>query len=33
METLRQGPILHTGVKGLDDDDDDDDEACSIIFL
>jgi hypothetical protein len=25
MEKLRQGPMLHLGVKGLDDDDDDDD--------
>jgi hypothetical protein len=23
MEKLRQGPVLHLGVKGLDDDDDD----------
>jgi hypothetical protein len=23
MEKLRQGPMLHLGVKGLDDDDDD----------
>jgi hypothetical protein len=22
MEKLRQGPVLHLGVKGLDDDDD-----------
>jgi hypothetical protein len=26
MEKLRQGPMLHVGVKGLDDDDDDDDD-------
>jgi hypothetical protein len=26
MEKLRQGPMLHLGVKGLDDDDDDDDD-------
>jgi hypothetical protein len=26
MEKLRQGPMLHLGVKGVDDDDDDDDE-------
>jgi hypothetical protein len=25
MEKLRQGPMLHLGVKGLDDDDDIDD--------
>jgi hypothetical protein len=25
MEKLRQGTVLHLGVKGLDDDDDDDD--------
>jgi hypothetical protein len=25
VEKLRQGPVLHLGVKGLDDDDDDDD--------
>jgi hypothetical protein len=24
MEKLRQGPVLHLGVKGLNDDDDDD---------
>ena len=24
MEKLRQGPVLHLGVKGVDDDDDDD---------
>jgi hypothetical protein len=26
MEKLRQGPVLHLGVKVLDDDDDDDDD-------
>jgi hypothetical protein len=26
MEKLRQGPVLHLGVKGVDDDDDDDDD-------
>jgi hypothetical protein len=26
MEKLRQGPMLHLGVKGLDDNDDDDDD-------
>jgi hypothetical protein len=30
MEKLRQGPVLHLGVKGLDDDDDDDDDACRV---
>jgi hypothetical protein len=28
MEKLRQGPVLHLGVKGVDDDDDD-----SFIFM
>ena len=33
MEKLRQGPMLHLGVKGLDDDDDDDDDsAYSVLF-
>ena len=27
MEKLRQSPMLHLGVKGVDDDDDDDDDA------
>jgi hypothetical protein len=27
MEKLRQSPVLHLGVKGLDDDDDDDDRT------
>jgi hypothetical protein len=31
MEKLRQGPMLHLGVKGLDDDDDDD-LAYSVLF-
>ena len=26
MEKFRQGPILHLGVKGLDEDEDDDDD-------
>ena len=26
MEKLRQGPMLHLGVKAADDDDDDDDD-------
>jgi hypothetical protein len=26
MEKLRQGHMLHLGVKGLDDDEDDDDD-------
>jgi hypothetical protein len=26
MEKLLQGPMLHLGVKGVDDDDDDDDD-------
>ena len=26
MEKLWQGPVLHLGVKGVDDDDDDDDD-------
>jgi hypothetical protein len=26
MEKLRQGTVLHLGVKGVDDDDDDDDD-------
>jgi hypothetical protein len=30
MEKLRQGPMLHLGVKGLDDDDDDDDDETKI---
>jgi hypothetical protein len=30
MEKLRQGPMLHLGVKGVDDDDDDDDDDVQI---
>jgi hypothetical protein len=30
MEKLRQGPVLHLGVKELDDDDDDDDQTYSF---
>jgi hypothetical protein len=29
MEKLHQGPMLHLGVKGLDDDDDDDDDLTT----
>jgi hypothetical protein len=30
MEKLRQGPMLHLGVKGNDDDDDDDDGILEV---
>jgi hypothetical protein len=30
MEKLRQGPVFHLGVKGLDDDDDDDETSVLL---
>jgi hypothetical protein len=33
MEKLRQGPMLHLGVEGLDDDDDDDDDNDTLMYI
>jgi hypothetical protein len=33
MEKLRQDPVLHLGVKGLDNDDDDDDDEVYVYFI
>ena len=33
MEKLRQGPMLHLGVKGMDDDDDDDDVDVDVVCV
>ena len=33
MEKLRQGPMLHLGVKGYDDDDDDDESTGSDVCI
>ena len=33
MEELRQGRMLHLGVKGVDDDDDDDDETLLLSLV
>jgi hypothetical protein len=32
MEKLGHGPMLHLGVKGVDDDDDDDDERPQMTI-
>jgi hypothetical protein len=32
MEKLRQGPVLHLGVKGVDDDDDDEVTYSEVLM-
>jgi hypothetical protein len=32
MEKLRQGPVLHLGVKGVEDDNDDDEDLKWLNF-